>query len=331
MAKVMYKSGNYVVVTDANNLDRVFPIGKTVYDETNGNFLISEGQVEREQLIISVADTVNWVDDGAVNYTEATFREFLRANTGFRPASGGSDANVVNSDGTYDVDVPGGDTLNLPDINNIDSDGSVVVTPAQTPFTATICSGGGSVGAMPLKTNQQISYASNDDGDLEEGRATDFFTLASENPFGTTERFTDALGTQVYSDKIAIDWTTYDGTEVLGFSQNSGNPTVNWATCIANASSHSVGIYTSGWRLPNVNEVFPLFNYNQSYLLYYPPFNTTMGWTFIFEFWLSTTKPQSTGTAYQIFLTTGIVSSTKTNSKQWFAVRNFTVNGTTLT
>ena len=92
MAKVMYKSGNYVVVTDANNLDRVFPIGKTVYDETNGNFLISEGQVEREQLIISVADTVNWVDDSAVNYTEATFREFLRDNTGFSPASGGSGA-----------------------------------------------------------------------------------------------------------------------------------------------------------------------------------------------------------------------------------------------
>ena len=251
MAKVMYKSGNYVVVTDANNLDRVFPIGKTVYDETNGNFLISEGQVEREQLIISVADTVNWVDDGAVNYTEATFREFLRDNTGFRPASGGS--------------------------------------------------GAAPIGAMPLKTNQQISFASGDDGDLKKGRATDFFTLASANPFGTTERFTDVLGTQVYSDKIAIDWTTYDGTEVLGFSQNSGNPTVNWVTCIANASSHSVGIYTSGWRLPNVNEVFPLFNYNQSYLLYYPPFNTTMGWTFIFEFWLSTTKPQSTGTAYQIF------------------------------
>ena len=195
-------------------------------------------------------------------------------------------------------------------------------------------SGAAPVGAIPLKTNQQISYATGDDGDLEAGRATDFFTLASANPFGTTERFTDVLGTQVYSDKIAIDWTTYDGTQVLGFGQNSGSGAtgvVPWATCVANASSHSVGIYTSGWRLPNVNEVFPLFNYNQSYLLYYPPFNTTMGWTFIFEFWLSTTKPQSTGTAYQIFLTTGIVSSTKTNSKQWFAVRNFTVNGTTLT
>ena len=185
----------------------------------------------------------------------------------------------------------------------------------------------GATGALPLKTNQTTSYATGDDGDLQEGRDVDFFTLPSANPFGTTERFTDVLGTQVYSDKIAIDWTTYDGTEVLGFSQNSGNPTVNWATCIANASSHSVGIYTSGWRLPNVNEVFPLLNYNQTYLLYYPPFNTTMGWTFIYTFWLSTTKPQSSNTAYQIFLTSGITTSNKNNSRQWFAVRNFTVTG----
>ncbi len=56
-----------------------------------------------------------------------------------------------------------------------------------------------------------------------------------------------------------------------------------------------------------------------------------MGWTFVFEFWLSTTKASSTGTAFQIFLTDGIVSSTKTNTKQWFPVRTFTVNGTTLT
>ena len=281
MAKEIYKSGNYIITVDADNKSRLFPIGKTVYDEHNSVFRITEGVIEDDQLTISFSDSTSWVDDSAAAYTEATLRTFLRDNTGFRPASGGS--------------------------------------------------GAAPIGAMPLKTNQQISFASGDDGDLKKGRATDFFTLASANPFGTTERFTDVLGTQVYSDKIAIDWTTYDGTQVLGFSQNSGNPTVNWATCIANASSHSVGIYTSGWRLPNVNEVFPLFNYNQSYLLYYPPFNTTMGWTFIFEFWLSTTKPQSTGTAYQVFLTSGIVSSTKTNSKQWFAVRNFTVNGTTLT
>jgi hypothetical protein len=100
MAKVIYKSGNYVVVTDANNVDRVFPIGKTVYEETAGNFLISEGQVEREQLIIPVSDTVNWVDNDGTNYTEATFRDFLRTNTGFSPASGGSGATWGGITGT---------------------------------------------------------------------------------------------------------------------------------------------------------------------------------------------------------------------------------------
>ncbi len=100
MAKVIYKAGNYVVVTDANNVDRVFPIGKTVYEETAGNFLISEGQVEREQLIIPVSDAVNWVDNDGTNYTEATFRDFLRTNTGFSPASGGSGASWGGITGT---------------------------------------------------------------------------------------------------------------------------------------------------------------------------------------------------------------------------------------
>ncbi|MDA9907866.1 hypothetical protein N9D22_05715 [Flavobacteriaceae bacterium] len=89
MAKEIYLSGNYVVVTDANNVDRVFPIGKTVYTETSGNFLISEGQVEREQLIIPVSDAVNWVDNDGTNYTESTFRDFLRTNTGSSSLSSG--------------------------------------------------------------------------------------------------------------------------------------------------------------------------------------------------------------------------------------------------
>jgi len=89
MAKVIYLSGNYVVVTDANNVDRVFPIGMTVYEETAGNFLISEGQVEREQLIIPVSDAVNWVDNDGTNYTESTLRDFLRTNTGSSSLSSG--------------------------------------------------------------------------------------------------------------------------------------------------------------------------------------------------------------------------------------------------
>jgi len=35
MAKEIYKSGNYIITVDADNKSRLFPIGKTVYDEHN--------------------------------------------------------------------------------------------------------------------------------------------------------------------------------------------------------------------------------------------------------------------------------------------------------
>jgi hypothetical protein len=92
MAKEIYKSGNYIVTVDADNNSRLFPIGKTVYDEYNSVFRLTEGLIEDDQLVISYADSSNWVDDSAVSYTEATLRTFLRENTGFSPASGGSGA-----------------------------------------------------------------------------------------------------------------------------------------------------------------------------------------------------------------------------------------------
>lgn len=92
MAKEIYKSGNYIVTVDADNNSRLFPIGKTVYDEYNSVFRLTEGLIEDDQLVISYADSTNWVDDSASAYTEATLRTFLRDNTGFSPASGGSGA-----------------------------------------------------------------------------------------------------------------------------------------------------------------------------------------------------------------------------------------------
>lgn len=92
MAKEIYKSGNYIVTVDADDNSRLFPIGKTVYDEYNSVFRLTEGLIEDDQLVISYADSTNWVDDSASAYTEATLRTFLRENTGFSPASGGSGA-----------------------------------------------------------------------------------------------------------------------------------------------------------------------------------------------------------------------------------------------
>ena len=242
------------------------------------------------------------------------------------------DANVVNSDGTYDVDVAAGGTLTLPDINNVDSDGSVVVTPAQTPFVATAC-GPQAFGAIPVKTGQITSYQSLDDGDRQSGRAVDFFTLASNNPFGNTSRFTYIDGTQTYTNKIVIDWSTFDGTNVLGYGQNN-NTNVNWSDAIIGADAHSVGTYTSGWRLPNNYEVSNLFNLQEIYQFNYAPFQSSLGLggTSNRNYWLSNSWKLSTGSAYKIDTIYGIQTNNKGNVNcKYFPVRTFTVNGTILT
>ena len=241
------------------------------------------------------------------------------------------DANVVNSDGTYDVDVAAGGTLTLPDINNVDSDGSVVVTPAQTPFVATACGPGASVGATLMKTNKSISVRTGDDGDLQEGRATDFFTLASNNPFGTTERFTSELGSQTYTNNIVIDWSTYNGSTVLGYI-NQAQSATTWANAIDNSLAYSVGSYTSGWRLPNISEIYNLYDFGNSnglnsYFLYRPPvFNLGVN-----IFW-SSTIGRLTNQTYIGKSQYGEISYTGlTGSNSYFPCRNFTVSGTILT
>jgi len=287
MAKEIYKSGNYIVTVDADDNSRLFPIGKTVYDEYNSVFRLTEGLIEDDQLVISYADSTNWVDDSASAYTEATLRTFLRENTGFRPASGGS--------------------------------------------------GAAPVGATLMKTNQLVSYATGDDGDIQAGRATDFFTLASNNPFGTNERFTDYLGGQAYSIGVLIDWSTYDGNTVLGYSGVTGaSGYINWATAISSANNHSEGTFTSGWRLPNLKEWNNVFNLNIVYGFSYTPFtNNSFGGSWARRpSWLSSTGAQWTGGAYYADNFTGeIKRTTKTNAsgQHAFAVRDFTVSGTTLT
>ena len=71
--------------------------------------------------------------------------------------------------------------------------------------------------AQLMKTGQTTSYRTGDDGDIEAGRLTSFTTLAENNPFGNTNRFTDELGGTTYTKNIVIDWSTYNGTNVLGY------------------------------------------------------------------------------------------------------------------
>ena len=193
--------------------------------------------------------------------------------------------------------------------------------------------GGAAIGAIPVKTGQTTSYQSLDDGDRQSGRATDFFTLTNNNPFNNSSRFTYIDGTQTYTNKIVIDWSTFDGTNVLGYGQNN-NTNVNWSDAIIGADAHSVGTYTSGWRLPNNYEVSNLFNLQEIYQFNYAPFQSSLGLggTSNRNYWLSNSWKLSTGSAYKIDTIYGIQTNNKGNVNcKYFPVRTFTVSGTTLT
>ena len=185
------------------------------------------------------------------------------------------------------------------------------------------------VGATLMKTGQTTSYRTGDDGDLEAGRATDFFTLPSNNPFGNTNRFTDELGGQTYTNNIVIDWSTYNGSNVLGYRRTLNGSNVTWNNAIDSALAVTIGSFTSGWRLPNIFELVNLDNFDNINvsLKNYAPLNISNQIV-----WSSTTLKASTTLAFlgQAYGTYTYSSKTGANG-QWFPVRTFTVTGTTLT
>jgi hypothetical protein len=182
------------------------------------------------------------------------------------------------------------------------------------------------VGATLMKTGQTTSYRTGDDGDIEAGRVTSFSVLESNNPFGNTNRFTDTTGAQTYSNSIVIDWSTYNGTNVLGYYRViSGN--ILWNDAIDQSLALSIGTYTSGWRLGNRKEILNLSNDELADSFNYAPFNLTG-----FTYWTSTTWKNTTTNAFTVSAA-GIctVAAKAGASGRRFSVRTFTVTGTTLT
>ena len=191
--------------------------------------------------------------------------------------------------------------------------------------------------ATLMKTGQLISYRAGDDGDLQAGRGVDFFTLAENNPFGNTNRFTDELGGSTYANNIVIDWSTYNGTTVLGWDRrnNGGNANTDksWNSAIDEALTHSITGFATGWRLPNKKEVESIINDSLTQALNYAPFsigNSNTYWT--------STSPNSPNTNAYLYYTQILFGNnfivlqpkTATSGYRWQAVRTFTVTGITL-
>jgi hypothetical protein len=190
------------------------------------------------------------------------------------------------------------------------------------------------VGARLMKTGQTTSYQSGDDGTNQSGRLASFSVLASNNPFGNTNRFTDELGGQTYTKGIMIDWSQASDTTVQGYYFNDVNYRT-WSAFITWANALSIPGFTSGWRPVNKLEVETLFNYGVSLVAFnYAPLNNKFsinGGASRF-FWCSNTYQNSTGNSFVTdTYNWGFNISNKGNSQQTFAIRTFTVTGTTLT
>ena len=180
-----------------------------------------------------------------------------------------------------------------------------------------------------MKTGQTTSYRTGDDGDLEAGRLTSFTVLAENNPFGNTNRFTDELGGQTYTNNIVIDWSTYNGSNVFGFRRTTNSSDINWNNAIDAAAAVSIGTFTSGWRLMNRTEYNNLWNGESTLGVNYSPFNLTP----IGSLWLSNTLKASTTLAWHsgVYGSLAYAAKVTTANYRYLPCRTFTVTGTTLT
>jgi hypothetical protein len=179
--------------------------------------------------------------------------------------------------------------------------------------------------AQLMKTGQTTSYQTGDDGDIEAGRSVSFTVLAENNPFGNTNRFTDELGTQTYTKNIVIDWSTYNGSTVLGWRRTA--TLAPWAGAVSGALLVSIPPFTTGWRLPNVMEYLSIFNWQLTARLNYSPFNLASNQ-------YHTSNTDMTTTANNFYVWTGnsapILSAAKSVNNFYLICRTFTVTGTTL-
>jgi hypothetical protein len=267
-----------------------------------------------------IENTIGW-GEGSVNNTIG----WGQAQEAWCEITPSSPATVKNSDESYNTTVAAGGTLSLPDITVTDSDGSTFTAPSVQDIFCTPAAA--PVGATLMKTGQTTSYRTGCDGDLEAGRATSFTVLASNNPFGNTNRFTDTLGGQTYTNNIVIDWSTYNGTNVLGWYKSDFSTLVleTWNAAIDNSLLLNVAGYT-GWKIPNMIELISIMNISNTNVFNYAPFNNTT----LTVVWTSTTAPSSTSSA---IIRSGdtITTRGKTSTSYSTRCRTFTVTGTTLT
>jgi hypothetical protein len=190
--------------------------------------------------------------------------------------------------------------------------------------------------ATLMRTGQTTVYRTGDDADTSsEGRDTDFFTLDSAPLHNdgsatlntTTARFTDELGGQTYANDIVLDWSTWNGSTLLGYSRVNIATGNTWEQAIDNSLTYSLGTFTTNWRLSNIKEIINILNYEntRTTLLNYAPLNLSSSSRI---YWSSTTIVGTTTAVYAFSNTGLIVQQSKTSSAffTYIPVRTFSLS-----
>jgi hypothetical protein len=184
--------------------------------------------------------------------------------------------------------------------------------------------------ATLMKTGQTTSYRTGDDGDIEAGRDTDFFTLdaaplhndGSATLNTTTARFTDTLGGSTYANDWVLDWSTWNGSTILGYYKVA-QAAATWNNAIDGALGTFGGF--SGCRLPNVTELNNAVDHNLTNGFNYAPFSFTAA--SVPSLWTSTTTAPSTSSALYFLQSQGTFPRLlKTSTSVYIPVRTFSLS-----
>ena len=344
--------GNVILVDAAGNILKSFVNVNALDIVSNNEIIIKYGFNQWHSLFASKIDNTQVEPAAAIPFSGDAYAlaALLSSDFFYSSIAVCADAQVDNYDASYSVLVASGGSLILPDsdvevnsnlegqivsVKTIDiqlTDGVSSVTPNSVNIVGNtvnieVPAAVSRTTAQLMKTGQTTSYRTGDDGDLEAGRNVSFTTLAENNPFGNTNRFTDELGTQTYTNNIVIDWSTYNGSTVLGWRRTTNGVDITWNNAIDGALTVSIGTFTTGWRLPNIYELFLLNIMDSLRGLNYAPFNNNTNEIF----WSSTTSYPTTTQAYAINNASKVLTGTpKTSGYRYIPCRTFTVTGTTL-
>lgn len=285
--------------SDGSYTDSVLAEGNLILPDITVDVTNSALTVVNTATVVSVQDVTISAPDGTINIKktgDGTISSQSVPSGATIDYSVADNAITVNSTNGFSIDAT--DPLDI-----VLTDGTSSVTPTSVtysqghhkvdivlpaPTTPTPRST-----ATLMKTGQTTSYRTGDDGDLEAGRLTSFLVLDSAPLHNngsatlntTTNRFTDTLGGQTYANNWVLDWSTWNGSTILGYYRIPQTVST-WANAVTGALS-TFGTY-SNCRLTNRNELGNIMNLGLQVTLNYTPFSITSSYL-----WTSSTNPST--------------------------------------